>query len=447
MLKRNECLNPVALPFMTGSHLRVFRCGKCANCLRHKGSTLAVRLFREVHSCPDVSFLTFTYRNSDLPIRLFYRTLNAETGEVLAETSPVWANSGEYFYEHCPGKYLKNKNGKPSKRCEPLVEDVTDVFDLPDVIRLKVQYWSNRAKDTQDALKRFRAKHKVKFKYFSVPEYGGVTYRPHVHMCVVGLSRALIYELVKEWKFGNVDVRFVSASDNDRSSQLAKLSAYVSKYASKGKFDCPYIRSGEALRPRRASSVHFGFGTDSQYAALKRWLLAEDIFGEYDYKHIDPTPDMVSVLSSRRFVDINGYKYPLPELFVKEFFKEKVPYCESVSFPKLDYVPDWIDMIKPVCFKVPYRNVVQPKCKCLTKIYVKSKKWRYLSTPLQKQIATSLLHRVLQDAEERERELFEASQNVCMSDSEFWRFYEDAEQTRVRSAEAAFRSSLLDSLF
>lgn len=95
----------------------------------------------------------------------------------------------------------------------------------------------------------------------------------------------------------------------------------MSKYSCKGKFDCPYISEGYCLKPRRCSSCRFGFGSDSMYDELKRWLLAEDVFGKYDYKNIEPSEDMVKILASRRYICINEIPYPLPKLFVDEFFK------------------------------------------------------------------------------------------------------------------------------
>lgn len=411
----NACLHPVALPFVSGSHLPLFRCGKCSACLRHKGAQLAVRLFREMQSLSKVFFITFTYRNEDLPIQSFEYVVNRDTGSVdWSSSARIDHCSGKLFYKLCPGEYLPNKTGKRSKRCFPL--DVVTKFD--DVYEYhNVKYWTICAKDIQDAFKRFRHHLKFHFKYFLVPEYGGVTFRPHIHLCLVGCSRAAVDLLVKEWKYGRVDVREVSASAADRSKQLAKLSSYVSKYSCKGKFDCPYISEGYCLKPRRCSSCRFGFGSDSMYEDLKRWLLAEDVFGKYDYKNIDPSDEMVKILSSRRYICINEVPYPLPKLFVDEFFKVR-------SFVKRYYYVCENNQVK----KVPY--------------YVKSDK----STPLQSKVASFVLGRLVQDARRECFDLLQVSENLRSSGVEAFDIKEDYLKTRERTSDDSFRASLLNSL-
>lgn len=486
MLERgkNECLRPKAVPRVTGSKLAVLRCGQCVNCLRHKGAQLAVRLFRETNANPLVYFLTFTYRNNALPVRSFVRTICEETGEVMFESAPRWIDEPKEslrFYRECPGEMKTNKDGKRSKLCRPLVEDISTPFSQ--YMTLKTTYWSLRVKDMQDALKRFRTKCDTKFKYFICPEYGGLTFRPHYHMAVVGLNNADKDKLVAEWPYGNVYVQKVDTSAPDKSVQIAKMSAYVSKYCCKGMFDCPYIASGEAIRPHRSSSVRFGFGNASQYDSLKRWLLGFDVFGEYDYKTIEPSDEMVELLSNRRYVFINDKKYPIPPSFINEFFRVRVESYDSCTFDQTDYVQKYMDKIclYPFRFNDPiglldyrntfsvhccdhlrllsskfYRNIksgvvpyryYDPQINVKTFIYVKSKKFRYLSTPLQRKIALALLRRSLQDAEEQRQNLFEASEMFRDSSIEYWNSIEDAERLREKSAENAFRTQLLDSVF
>ena len=452
MLERgkNDCLRPKAVPRLTGSKLAVLRCGQCVNCLRHKGAQLAVRLFRETNANPLVYFLTFTYRNDALPIRSFVRSICEETGEVMFESAPRWivdSKESARFYRECPGEMKTNKDGKRSKLCRPLVEDISTPFSP--YITLKTTYWSLRVKDLQDALKRFRTKCDTKFKYFICPEYGGLTYRPHIHMCIVGLNKADKDKLVAEWSYGNVYVQKVDTSAPDKTEQIAKMSAYVSKYCCKGKFDCPYIASGEALRPHRSSSICFGFGTPAQYDSLKRWLLGFDVFGEYDYKTIEPSDEMVELLSNRRYVFINDKPYPIPPSFIDEFFRIRVPRFDSLSFMQTNRVATYLSEIcdiKP-CQIVPFKYNKRPLADVKTIIYVKSKKFRYLSTPLQRKIALALLRRSLQDAEEQRQNLLEASEMFRDSSIEYWNSIEDAERLREKSAENAFRTKLLDSVF
>lgn len=333
----NRCLNPVSLPRYDGF---TFRCGKCPACLKHAGAMLAVRVYNEGISTKLCHWITLTYRNEDCPIVEKWSYVDTETGEVLEESPLRYVDSQQDFFDNAPFVWRCNRKNKRVKRYFPLVREFPIVDLSGRYIARQEMYFSLRMKDFQDLMKRFRHSlddsEKESFKYLAVPEYGGVGYRPHIHLVVVGLPWSRFAPFVKQWSelYGeNYDVESIDFSKGSASENVGKVSAYVSKYASKGKFDCPFIASGNCKRPRRCSSVSFGCGSDDVWKSIKSQLLAFDVYGEYD-----PWDPPFSVdpkfLSTRRYCCIGEYPFPCPRLYVDKVFRKrkKVPKGSSIYF-------------------------------------------------------------------------------------------------------------------
>ena len=314
----HRCLNLLSLKKVTGTDVACIPCGKCSECLKRKGNELAVRLIRECMSSKYCYLLTFTYDDKHLPILRTESYIDYRTGEILCPFSQKFVTDESermYFFYHAPYTWHFNKLGYRVKRYHPLCsEDWNGVYTT--------YYMSLNYDDFKCMLKRVRHKVDKPFKYVAVPEYGGVGYRPHIHLLLVGLPLSEIQHFVDSWSFGSVDIREIGSEHIDRTADFGKISSYVSKYASKGKFDCPYIFDGYCFKPRRCSSIGFGFGDDKQYADLQSYLCAFDVYGEYDV--LDPPPEVsVDVLKQRRKYMLNNYSYPMPKYFVHHFFYQR----------------------------------------------------------------------------------------------------------------------------
>ena len=125
------CLDPVQLPFFPDGVL--VRCGKCANCLKHKGNELAVRVYREGISHGFAHWITLTYENSHCPICEHLTLVNVNTGEVVRDEGLNFVDEQDYFFQNAPFEWRRNKNARPTKRYFPLVEEYQsdELFDSP----------------------------------------------------------------------------------------------------------------------------------------------------------------------------------------------------------------------------------------------------------------------------------------------------------------------------
>ena len=395
----HRCLNLISLPKVTGCDVACIPCGQCSECLKRKGNELAVRLIRECMSKKYAYMLTFTYDNEHLPILKSESNIDFRTGEILSPFSRRFITDSaerKFFFDNCPFTWQFNKKGERVKRYSPLCfESWNGVYTS--------YYQSLNYDDFKCMLKRVRHKIKTPFKYCSVPEYGGVGYRPHIHFILVGLPLSEVQLFVNAWTFGHVDVREIGSDSLDKTADFGKISAYVSKYASKGKFDCPYIFEGLCLKPRRCSSVSFGFGDEGQKAALQSYLFAFDLYGEYD---VTNPPDNISIdiLKQRRRYALNGYNYPLPKYFVHHFFYQR--YYDKLS-------------------------------------------QRYFSkaTPLQKQIGSSLLADIVRFFERESEKMLIHSQGDCSALIESALSEECSRKIREFDCDTEFRRKILDSIY
>lgn len=340
------CLQPISIPFIAGS-AKIFPCGHCAECLRHSASELVVRAFREAQEFGKVSFVTLTYDDDKLPLQITKRTDKFIKSEIIRGSD---FRHKRYITEWLaqPGKVVYNKDGKSCLRRNPVCRKDrlgNDFFVYPTVYSKEVQLWLKNARV------RYERSHGYKlptFKYLVVPEYGSVTYRPHYHILFFGLDSEQISEMTSIWKYGNVDVKNISGHGKDISS----VARYVTKYATKGSLDCPYIVPSEpsfetifdlnslpalCRKPRRFASIGFGIGNEEEFENMKNYYLCKDVFGEYSIDNLtnftsDQLTTLVDAVIERKTYNINGFHYPLPR-----YLKQKIYYIKEKV--KSDY--DW----------------------------------------------------------------------------------------------------------
>lgn len=382
MIIKNQCLHPISVPKITGTTARILRCGWCPNCLRQKKNELVVRTVREVQG-KSIAFLTFTYRPEDCPIQVTDLIVDKETGEYI-EKSHIIRDSDLNFHTNAPFEWRLNKNCKRSKRYKPLFSETDYGFSY--------QYYTVNYVDIQLALKRFRIKHPGALETFiCVGEYGSVTYRPHYHMLVVGMSDSEINDLVDEWQYG--DVYTDLCNTKGKSNDPMKIASYIAKYCVKGKYDCNYIKEGKCQKPRRCSSKGYGCGTIEQFNQLKTNLLGGDFCHCPDPWVTDDLPlsaKQLSYMASQRKYMINDYVYPMPKYLVNKVFKK--------TFKVVKYVDD---QFNKRCFirehksnDSEFKNLVS----CLRKEKrLLSVTYHQVSSPVQKQITHQLLSILVSD--------------------------------------------------
>lgn len=407
MVIKNQCLCPISVPKVTGTTARILRCGWCPNCLKQKANELVVRTVREVEG-KQIAFLTFTYRPEDCPIQIT-NFIADENGEYVVKTS-IERDSDKYFHNNAPFDWVTNKNGKRSKRYKPLCQELDN--------GLRFSYYTVYFKDFQKMLKRYRIKHPGTLNTFiAVPEYGGLTYRPHYHILVVGLSELQINDLVAEWPYGDVDIDLCNRED--RTNDPKKIASYISKYCNKGKYDCPYIREGKCIKPRRSISKNFGIGTLEQFKELKNNLLGgsychtPDPWSNFD---LPQSPKQLHYLASQRKYLINNYPYPMPKYLINKVFKKTI---KSVQYN------DSYNQKRVALFECPLSKLDKSRLQTIKEFDPNCKiRYHQVSSPLQKQITSVVLADLVVSAlrqQEKDKRVYQSMGNIpqLVSDIQF----------------------------
>lgn len=400
---RNICLEPVSVPRVSGTSLPIFRCGHCVNCLKQKANELAVRAFREFHG-QSVAFLTFTYDNVHCPIQKLHYDIDTETGEILKESRSIVRDAS--FFERA--EYTIHRNKKMySRRYKPLIE--CNSIDALNFMSMDILYPSVYYEDIKKLLKRFRQTFPKKLSHFiCVPEYGSLGYRPHYHFMCFGLDNTHLDYLAKHWDNGTVDVRYPRSSDF---REIGKLSMYIAKYCTKGKFDCPYIRQGYCIKPRRSVSEHFGYGSD--FDRLKAVVLATEQTKIDDPFFLnDCPPDLneytLQLLADRRSYNINGFHYPFPKYLLNKIFKK------SIRVVSYDYLQRLYKKGSPKYIKLHLKygdKFIIPdgdKAKGIPKTY------KVVSSPLQNEVARYILVNLVSDSLREQRESYRNFQDLSL---------------------------------
>lgn len=344
---KHPCLQPVALPKLTGSPLPVLPCGQCPHCLKRKGAELAFRLYRQLQG-RSIYMLTFTYDNEHCPVYKSTFIVDTETGEERYLYSSVIRYPA--FFEKAPFEWKRTiKKGKEvrAKRFHPFIEEEPEdtVFSIPGNVIYHRYYQTVFYDDVKRMFKRFRQKSAALSDFICVPEYGGLGYRPHYHLLCCGFSQSDIDSLVNEWPYGSVDVRRV-LSLTGQNNDLSAVSNYVAKYATKGKYDCPHIFEGACLKPRRAVSENFGLGGEKGLKELQHIFYRRDLFPGFSplvdvFPNDDAMPFCADIFNDLpmhekavrpfllyRSLNINGYKYPVPRYIITKLFYKKVKTYE-----------------------------------------------------------------------------------------------------------------------
>lgn len=362
------CLKPVQTRIrnaVTGStRKQAVPCGKCIECLRRKQNDYAFIMAEHAKTHSKLDLVTLTYRDSSIPFAGVLEAYIPDSGEVIEKSGIFWLNPG-YHHEVRKAYY---RNGAPSGHQMEVpihyldglesakVEHHVGVFfgteidivtppksvftakvgsTLPDADVRAVVTSSLRREDVKQVLKHARIRfrrifgYNAKFKYFEVGEYGEKRSRPHYHLLFFDAPDTFLEIFRQIWfeKYGTTDHEPVVARGADNlATAHEKVSRYLAKYLAKGCFEKPFCRLGYVERPRRISSTKLAH---DQLPALRRYVLAFDVFGEYDPDCPPSTVLMnLDLLVSRRYVEYSRDG---------QMYKIRIPNCLYEKVLRKDY--------------------------------------------------------------------------------------------------------------
>ena len=367
-----QCQNKV--PIVVKGRTVYVPCGKCDDCLENKQKQFVVQAYRAAVWYGSLHLVTLSYDDDHLPVSGSLCIF--ENDECVSNSFPFYLEDElrDYFFEKAPiGQYMDSR-GRVHDYRKPFYATCIKEFGED------VKIWmcpSVRKKDVQDWIKKYRITYKRKFgsmpewKYTIIPELGGITGRPHYHLLFYGLSTRLVKDMCAYWRKGFTQVKQVKAINEDGSDGFAKVSAYVSKYVSKGDFEHQYIREGKSFKPRRTSSRFLGMEDMEEVKEMRKFSLAYDVFGN-KYSVSAPfvvpreavdtaTGEMVRInayigdkvlptlqaIRRRMYVSIGDYHYPMPFSFKNVIYKVYDPlkkrYTSSaLSLAIMDYMETFV---------------------------------------------------------------------------------------------------------
>lgn len=295
-------------------------CGKCLDCLHRKQMSRVPQYVRELEQHKDNVFVTLTYRNSRVPLALSIQdkrfSVDYDTGEVVSyfDSSVVKILDEEDKSVYLPLFGYKLSGKLKSFSVDNFIDNETWRI-TPSLNREDVRLYIKRKR-----IEFKRAGNELDFKYICIGEYGPRTSRPHYHLLVCGMDYSTANLFFKDWSldFGFVCIKTVSRDYGLKNGQKVKdgymaVSRYVSKYMSKGCFECDCVRFGWVQKCRVMVSVGFGCQlTDKEYSYYSPAVFSSSF--------VDV------VLSKRNYFSVSGVKYPLPSSWKRRLRFKLVKY-------------------------------------------------------------------------------------------------------------------------
>lgn len=383
-------------------------CGKCIECLKKKQNDIMARVLTESERYENLHFVTLTYDDLHLPIAsaLWFKFVDAETGEAFDYRLdvPQILPEGD-FLEYCREYFM---GVRASRNARYLLYPL-DIFNgfygentqfyltlSPSLNRRDFRLWM---KGCRVAYEREFGKALPKFSFVFVGEYGSRSCRPHYHCLFMGLSSSQVHWMCERWKMGYY---YYERCKTDRSDKIA-VAKYVSKYMSKGKFNCDSVLNGDVEKPRYSTSKYLG--QLESFDPLIPYVFAFDMFGAYH-------PDFLTFADSHK---------SLTDEQIQALVHE-IPKRMCFVIPGTD---KYVGLPQSWKYKLFYKKVVKP-----------DKSYRYVPFRIFKIMQETLVSEDMADRE-REYQVLKASLPADTPDSEICLRLKASREASAFSAEVA----------
>lgn len=368
------------------------------------------RVLTESGRYENLHFVTLTYDDLHLPIAsaLWYKFSDTETGEFFDYRLDVPQILPEgVFLEECREYFMSVKaSRKPRYLLYPL-ELFNGFYGANTEFYLTVSPSLNRRdfrlwlKGCRVAYEREFGESLPKFSFVFVGEYGSRSCRPHYHCLFMGLTSSQIHWMCERWKMGYY---YYERCKTDRSDKIA-VAKYVSKYMSKGKFNCDSVLNGDVEKPRYSTSKYLGQLDD--FRPLVSHMFAYDMFGMYD-------PNLLY-----RYEGDKRYKLTDEQI---DALVHEIPKRMRFVIPGTD---KYVGLPQSWKYKLFYKKVVKP-----------DKSYRYVPCRIFKIMQETLVSEDMADRE-REYQVLKASLPSDTPDSEICLRLKASREATAFSAEVA----------
>ena len=282
-----------------------YPCGRCAACLKKAANQWRVRLSETLYSQTGFIYDTLTVRDD----AFCYIDCREEMEDILLPPKArKLLSKYDYFVPIFPVHYVRAwlKRGR--------------------------ELWNYDHRKDIAAGKCSR----LKLRYFGCLEYGPKTSRPHVHICVIGVSHGdYIKYFAKSWRrdYGFTKTYYIHKDGKS----VRNVVKYISKYINKGCFDSPLVLSGNQPKTFRVISHGIGieyldnpkmkFFNDPRFSFLRTsWDssgdsdIPDNIVDLYSSeKALTLSEDELNKLT--KYYDENGFCYSLPRYYLHKFTK------------------------------------------------------------------------------------------------------------------------------
>lgn len=299
-------------------------CGRCFECLKKKSDDMTVRVLRCNSVYPRLHFMTLTYNNANIPVAGYFCHYDKDTGTLLSQSDPVvlpkeiQASLRPLVIDYRSGR-VRTSPVSAGTISSSSLKEIVELNVCPSISRTQVRLW---LKGCRTAYRRQFNRPLPEFKYALVGEYGSRTLRPHFHLCIMSksISDSDMRFLTSRWIYGTTDVRSVPLQDS------YKVAKYISKYVSKGSFECDMVNKNLTERPRFCTSKGMSFIPDD-LDRLVSFYRGYDFLGEYDPNDVSFVNKLSDVnirsLINRMHYSVGVFQFSLPKSIKDVCFKVK----------------------------------------------------------------------------------------------------------------------------